>query len=71
VLDDIDGGQARDFIYVRDIARCNVLALTNLEASHGAFNVCSGNPKTVLDKALALQPRPSSNRPRLRSQGQL
>ena len=59
MLDDIDGGQARDFIYVRDVARCNVLALANLEPSHGAFNVCSGNPKTVLDMALALQPRGS------------
>jgi dTDP-L-rhamnose 4-epimerase len=59
VLDDIDGGQARDFIYVRDVARCNVLALANLEPSHGAFDVCSGNPKTVLDMALALQPRGS------------
>ena len=59
MLDDIDGGQARDFIYVRDVARCNVLALANLEPSHGAFDVCSGNPKTVLDMALALQPRGS------------
>lgn len=51
-----DGGQARDFIHVADIAHCNVLALTNTEPSHGAFNVCTGNPKTVLDMAVALRP---------------
>jgi dTDP-L-rhamnose 4-epimerase len=51
-----DGGQARDFIHVRDVAHCNVLALTNDEPSHGAFNVCTGNPKTVLDMAVALRP---------------
>ncbi len=57
-----DGGQARDFIHVSDIAHCNVLALTNLKPSHGAFNVCTGNPKTVLDMALALRP-PGSPHP--------
>jgi dTDP-L-rhamnose 4-epimerase len=57
-----DGGQARDFIHVRDIAHCNVLALTNLTPSHGAFNVCTGNPQTVLDMAVALRP-PDSPHP--------
>lgn len=51
-----DGGQRRDFIHVADIAHCNVLALTNPDAAHGAFNVCTGVPKTILDMAQALRP---------------
>ncbi len=51
-----DGGQRRDFIHVTDIAHCNVLALTNPDAADGAFNVCTGVPKTILDMAQALRP---------------
>ena len=51
-----DGGQRRDFVHVADIARCNVLALTNDTPAHGAFNVCTGVPKTILDMAHALRP---------------
>jgi dTDP-L-rhamnose 4-epimerase len=47
-----DGGQRRDFIHVRDVARANVLALT--EPVTGTFNVASGTPRTVLDMARAL-----------------
>ena len=47
-----DGGQRRDFVHVRDVARANVLALENRVA--GAFNVCSGTPRTVGDMAAAL-----------------
>jgi dTDP-L-rhamnose 4-epimerase len=47
-----DGGQRRDFVHVRDVARANVLALT--EAVPGTFNVASGTPRTVLDMARAL-----------------
>jgi dTDP-L-rhamnose 4-epimerase len=47
-----DGGQLRDFVHVRDVARANVLALTS-EAT-GTFNVASGTPRTVLDMARAL-----------------
>lgn len=50
-----DGGQRRDFVHVRDIAHANVLALTNDEPAHGAFNVCSGRPRTILDMAVALR----------------
>lgn len=50
-----DGGQLRDFVHVRDIARANVLALTAERAVPGAFNVCSGQPRSVLDMANALQ----------------
>ena len=46
-----DGGQLRDFIHVRDIARANVLALTRNEPANGAFNLATGDPRTVLQMA--------------------
>jgi dTDP-L-rhamnose 4-epimerase len=49
-----DGGQRRDFVHVRDVARANVLALTAPEPVAGAFNVGSGRPRTVLDMARAI-----------------
>ena len=49
-----DGGQLRDFVHVRDVARANVVALTAAEPVVGAFNVGSGTPRTVLDMARAL-----------------
>jgi dTDP-L-rhamnose 4-epimerase len=49
-----DGGQLRDFVHVRDIARANVLALTADAPVPGPFNVCSGTPRSVLDMAVAL-----------------
>ena len=51
-----DGGQRRDFVHVTDVARANVLALTNNRPSPGPFNVCTGTPRTVLDMAEALRP---------------
>jgi dTDP-L-rhamnose 4-epimerase len=49
-----DGGQTRDFVHVRDVAHANVLALTADEPVPGAFNICSGRPRTVGDMAVAL-----------------
>jgi dTDP-L-rhamnose 4-epimerase len=50
-----DGGQARDFVHVADVARANVLALTAAGvAPFAAFNVASGTPHTVGDMARAL-----------------
>jgi dTDP-L-rhamnose 4-epimerase len=55
-----DGGQRRDFVHVRDVARCNVLALDATgpaAAAAGtlrAYNVASGTPHSVLDMASAL-----------------
>jgi dTDP-L-rhamnose 4-epimerase len=48
-----DGGQTRDFVHVRDVARANVLALT-ADVPSGAYNIASGTPHTVLDMAMAL-----------------
>ena len=49
-----DGGQLRDFVHVRDVARANVLALTAPEAVPGAFNVASGTPRSIGEMAAAL-----------------
>lgn len=48
-----DGGQTRDFVHVRDVARANVAALTAELAYDGALNIASGHPRTVLDVARA------------------
>jgi len=55
-----DGNQARDFVHVSDVARANVLALSDPGTSgvtlggFHAFNVASGAPRTVGDLARAL-----------------
>jgi dTDP-L-rhamnose 4-epimerase len=47
-----DGGQRRDFVHVRDVARANLLALG--DTPPGTYNVASGTPRTVFDMAVAL-----------------
>jgi dTDP-L-rhamnose 4-epimerase len=49
-----DGRQLRDFVHVRDVARANLLALTAPDPVPGAFNVCSGTPRSIADMASAL-----------------
>jgi dTDP-L-rhamnose 4-epimerase len=49
-----DGGQRRDFVHVRDVARANLRALLAPEPVPGSFNVASGSPHTVLEMAEAL-----------------
>ena len=49
-----DGGQLRDFIHVRDVARANVIALTCDDAVPGVFNVASGTPRSVGEMARVL-----------------
>jgi dTDP-L-rhamnose 4-epimerase len=52
-----DGGQTRDFVHVRDVARANALALTApVEEAFLTCNVASGTPHTVGDLARALAP---------------
>ncbi|MEX2586557.1 MAG: NAD-dependent epimerase/dehydratase family protein [Actinomycetota bacterium] len=48
-----DGKQIRDFVHVSDVARANVLALTDGTAK-GPFNVASGDPRPLLDMAETL-----------------
>ena len=45
----------RDFVHVRDVAQANLLALIASDPVPGAFNVCSGTPRTVLAIAQALR----------------
>ncbi len=58
-----DGAQLRDFVHVRDVAAANVLALTE-PAVTGAFNVASGEPRSVGEMARALAEAFGSRAPR-------
>ena len=55
-----DGGQRRDFVHVRDVADCNVLALDATDSggipagTQRAYNVASGTPHTVGEMASEL-----------------
>jgi dTDP-L-rhamnose 4-epimerase len=52
-----DGGQRRDFVHVRDVARACAAALTSTQLQGGtsrAFNIGSGTPRTILDLATVL-----------------
>jgi dTDP-L-rhamnose 4-epimerase len=50
-----DGGQRRDFVHVRDVARANVLALDAVTPGElRAYNVASGEPHTIEEMAVAL-----------------
>jgi dTDP-L-rhamnose 4-epimerase len=53
-----DGGQRRDFVHVRDVAAANRVAIEQLAGLAGgefrAYNVGSGDPRTIGDVAAAL-----------------
>lgn len=51
-----DGGQLRDFVHVRDVARANLAALTaaRLPEPFVAVNIASGRPRSILEMAAAL-----------------
>jgi dTDP-L-rhamnose 4-epimerase len=50
-----DGGQARDFVHVADVARANLAALRavtdDAAPAYAAYNVASGHPVRILDVA--------------------
>lgn len=49
-----DGGQMRDFVHVDDVAAANAAAVASDLGGFGAFNVCSGQPVSIADVAMAL-----------------
>ena len=66
-----DGGQMRDFVHVQDVARANVLSIDAVlerpAESWAAYNVCSGQPVSILRVAQLLargvrRPRPAGER---------
>jgi dTDP-L-rhamnose 4-epimerase len=58
-----DGGQRRDFVHVRDVARANRLALLAPEPVDGPLNVASGEVHTVAEMAAALHGAVGSDAP--------
>lgn len=52
-----DGHQTRDFVFVEDVARANILVMKDARANGEVFNVSSGQPMTVeaLSQRLAHQ----------------
>ncbi|TYB41353.1 NAD-dependent epimerase/dehydratase family protein [Actinomadura chibensis] len=67
-----DGGQLRDFVHVRDVARANVLAVQRVAGARPpepgglrAYNVASGEPRTVGDLAAALAAATGGPAPRV------
>ncbi len=59
-----DGGQKRDFVHVRDVARANVHALCDEDVTPGPFNVASGQPRSILEMARALADAHGETAPR-------
>jgi len=65
-----DGLQTRDFLYVEDVARANLAAMTCPEAKGRVLNLCAGRETSLLDLLEALgkvtgkQPRPEFLPPR-------
>lgn len=62
-----DGGQIRDFVHVRDVARANVLALEPDSKASGPLNIASGRPRTIKQMAdlLTLEAGPDAPAPRV------
>lgn len=49
-----DGGQRRDFVYVGDCVRFVMAGMDNASVDADVFNVCTGNPSSLLDLIAAL-----------------
>lgn len=46
-----DGGQNRDFVFVRDVVRYLLAAMERPELAPAVYNICTGRPTTVLQLA--------------------
>ncbi|MEN8173729.1 MAG: SDR family oxidoreductase [Chloroflexota bacterium] len=44
-----DGYQSRDFVFVSDVVRANLLAAEHEDAAGKVYNICSGHEITILD----------------------
>ncbi len=44
-----DGAQSRDFIYVGDVARANLLAANSSQTAGEIINICTGKERSILD----------------------
>jgi nucleoside-diphosphate-sugar epimerase len=66
-----DGAQTRDFIFVADVVRANLLAAETQAAAGRAFNICSGRETSLLQLSESLAalfpgaPAPEFAEPRL------
>ncbi len=49
-----DGGQTRDFIYVGDVVRALIAAMSKETAEAAVFNVCTGRSTSLLELAAAV-----------------
>lgn len=50
-----DGQQSRDFVYVADVAKANLLAATAPDASGSTFNIARGERTTLLELLITLR----------------
>ncbi len=50
-----DGQQSRDFVYVQDVAKANMLAATTPAISGGTFNIARGERTTLLELLVTLR----------------
>ncbi|MEJ2411844.1 MAG: NAD-dependent epimerase/dehydratase family protein [Anaerolineales bacterium] len=44
-----DGGQTRDFVFVADVVRANLMAADSTAAAGQAMNICSGKETSLLE----------------------
>lgn len=49
-----DGKQTRDFIYVKDVVKANLIAAESRKANGGVFNVATGKETTILELAMKI-----------------
>ncbi|MCA1226228.1 MULTISPECIES: NAD(P)-dependent oxidoreductase [unclassified Saccharopolyspora] len=60
-----DGAQTRDFVHVGDVAAANALAAAQERTGFRAYNVCSGDPRTIGEMADARAAADGGPEPRI------